>query len=253
MNRLRKFCLSAICLLLLLAPAVTPAQDDKPRRKDLIETLNEPETFGTTARFLGGVNSGFVVLDPTCVFEPGDELGPEDRCILITNPAATLPFDERDLGRVTLPANSLKSIIYLVPNFNYNYQFLNATSFPVGNALFNFQPYVTIESAALSDPALLNPVSVPPNQPFNGKVDLILGGRRNVDRTLAAGERDREVFNYTRAGGFTKTFMREQFNLPDKVIDRMFREPMTIRLNIRGNVRRVSDGFMFFGLRIIGN
>lgn len=250
---MRRNCLLVLfsTLLMLSFAATSFAQDDKPRRKDLVDSTGDPDSFGSNVRFMGLVNAGVLILDPTCDPTSVGELSPDDRCIVLNPSPAPTSFDVRDLGRVTLPGNSAKNIVYFVANHTWSYQFLNQTGIHQNDARFQYTPYVTVESDALKDPRAVDPIT---NLPLNGKIDLNIGGGHSASRSLDFDERIREQLNYTRAGfgGFSKaTFVSS--GIPADIVDKMFRQQMTIRLNLRGQVRHVSDALMFYNMRLMGN
>lgn len=251
---MRRRCLYILLTLSLSMSAATSAaaQDDRPNRKELIEQSFDPESFGHTTRLLVSTGTGFLILDPACDPDEIGPLGPDDRCVVLAPAPATTDFDEPDMGRLTLPGNSAKNLLLQIVSPLFNYQFLNQTGVPQGSAVFQFVPYLTIESEALKDPRAVDPLT---NLPYNGKLVLNIGGQRNVNRSLAVNERIREQLNYSRAavGGLSKSLFKANHGLPEDIINRMFRQQMTVRLGIRGRARLVSDGFMNFGLRLMGN
>ena len=103
----------------------------------------------------------------------------------------------------------------------------------------------------------------PAPQPLNGKLDNVaLSGGRAVERSLAVDERDFERLSYTRTElvGLAKMTFVFGFEIPADIVDRMFREPMTIRLNLSGAVRLVADDArnprptrLRYHMRLLGN
>lgn len=241
-----------VLVLITLFVGAIAAQSQRLSRKDLVESIEDPDTFGKTVNFLGTLrSSSFVVLDETCVFPPG-ELAPGDRCKLIAAAPGMTVFDERDLGSITLPGNSAKTNIYLIPTHIHDYQFFNGTGSLVDGALFVYNPYVTIEGAALNDPRAVDPFT---NVPLNGKLDIGLSSAKLVDRTLNPNERILTRDNYSRAliTGINKPFLASEMGLPADIVNRLFREPLTIRLNMRGRTRFVNAASFIYHVRIMGN
>ena len=236
---MRRRCLYLLLVLSLTvsAAAPAPAQDERPSRKEMAEDSFDPEAFHHTARFLVTTASGFVILDPTCDPDEVGPLDPLDRCVVL-NPAPALTlFDINDMGSITLPGNSTKNLILQVGSHAFNYQFFNETGVPQPNADFQYVPYITLESEALKDPRAKDPVT---GVPYDGELQINIGGMRRVNRSLAVGERIREQLNYTRAGvgGISKSILMANFGLPEEIVNRMFRQPMTFRLGIRGRAPR---------------
>ncbi len=243
--------------LLLVASLTLPsfagtslAQREVLNRRDLVEGLGDPDSFGANMKFAGLANSGSVLLDPACEFPPGEELGPDDRCVLLAPAPAQTIFDVRDIGRITLPANTSKDLLFMMQTNWQNYQLFNTTGVPQSSAVFRYDPYVTIESEAFNDPRALDPVT---GNPLNGKVD-VSGSATIVDRSLARDERIRQGLNYSRSSvnSLSKTYWRE-YGLPEDLIQKLFRGRITIRLNVRGRARLVSDGVMQYSIRFFGN
>ena len=113
-----------------------------------------------------------------------------------------------------------------------------------------FNPYITIESDALNDPRAVNPDT---GLPLNGTVDV--GGlATSVDRSLAVGERIREQANYSRASvnGLSRTYWR-QWGFPEDLIQKLLQGQMTIRLNVKGRAKLVSDASFQTSVRFFGN
>ena len=248
---MRKFCLLFLALLVLFsAVEMSFAQRETPNRTDLIGASGDPDSFGQNVKFMGVVITGVVYLDQTCIFGPG-ELLPEDRCIVLNAAPGATTFDVKDIGRITLPANSSKDILAFNGSHNRNYQFFNQTGIAQPSAFFHYIPYITIESDALKDPRAVDPQT---NLPLNGKWEIGLSASTGVDRSLAINERIRDGSSYSRTcvNCLSKTFFVES-GIPADVIDRMYHGPITIRLNLRGSAKLVSDGVMFYAMRFFGD
>jgi hypothetical protein len=175
-----------------------------------------------------------------------------ERCVVL-NPAPEITyFDVRDIGRITLPGNSAKNLIYEIANYTVRYELENTTGSPQPTAGFSFLPYLTIESAALNDPRAVDGFG----DPLNGRLDYIPeAGLYIRDRSLAVGERDFQDIRYTRAQveGLSKALFRS-YDIPSDIVDRMFREPMTIRLNCFGTAILVSMRTRVnYNMRLLGN
>src|SRR2546423_10837612 len=101
---------SFIMILAVLAGTVA-AQDSRITRRDLVDAMEDADSFGKTVNFLGVLRGGAVILDATCEFPPG-ELQPEDRCHLTDGGPGLTIFDDRNLGSITLPGNTFRTNIY---------------------------------------------------------------------------------------------------------------------------------------------
>lgn len=243
--------IAALVSTILICNGLLLAQDPRPTRRDLVQAIEDPETFGKTVNFLGTLRGGVVIFDETCDFPPG-ELDPSDRCVLINPPPSFTNADERNLGSITLPGNSAKTNIYLIPTHIVDYQFFNGTGVFQNNGFFRYNPYITLESAALNDPRAVDPIT---NLPLNGRLDMTLSSVKIIDRTLAVNERIRDRSNYSRAliTGINKPFLNSEIGLPSDIVDRMFREPLTIHMNMNVRTRYVNFGTFLYAVRIMGN
>lgn len=253
--------LFVLTALLITTPQAALAQNDNIKLSEIRAELSElsvaADSFGKNVKFFGAPVSGVVLIDTAC--DPksvemilGGPLGPDDRCVVVAPYPNLTTFDVRDIGRITLPANTVKTVLYRLANHSLNYQLFNTTGTQNANATFRYQPYVTIESQALNDPRAIDPAT---GLPLNGRLDISVGGSRTVSRTMFAGERDNQFFSYSRGdnNGLTKSFFRENYNLPPDIVNNLFNGQITIRLNMRGTVRLVNQGILSYGIRLLGN
>jgi hypothetical protein len=243
-------------VLLLASSTLLPfvgnsfAQLEPPNTRGLVEMSGDPDSFGANMKFMGVTFSGTVFLDPTCEFPPGEGLGPEDRCVVLSGAPGQTPFNVRDIGRITLPANASRSVLFMMTTNWQSYQFFNTTGVPQSSAVFRYDPYLTIESEAFNDPRALDPAT---GAPLNGKID-VGGWATLVDRSLAVDERIRQSSNYSRTSvnSLSKSYWRDN-GLPEDLVNGLFHGPITIRLNVKGRARLLSDGFMQYSIRIFGD
>ena len=244
----------------LLAAAPVFAQNDDDRRmsaadkKDMATGSAEPETFRTPVIFLAATPFRNVIFDLTCAppnVNPGD-LGPGDRCVIIA-PVGPTVFNERDLAHVTLPPRSTDSILLTTASHFFEYSMLNAGPTPTVG-LFRSRPYMTLESDALNDPRAKDPTT---GLPLNGKLDNVgLFALRRFFKTLSPAEDLADFLAFSSTRGFDKTLLSDPvsgFGLPADIADKMFRGPITIRLNVEGRLRNVDFALLTLGLRLRGN
>lgn len=218
--------------------------------------VGDPDSFGHAAKYMGAA-SGFVTLSNACPSPTPAPSPPatanDNQCFsLDPTPGALTTFTAEDICRIKLPKNATRTIIYPVLNFFQNYQLQNTTGATVPNALFDYRAYITIESAALLDPSIIDPNT---GAPANGKLQFqFLPNRVRDDRTMYDGERSRNRLTFTRAGnlGITKRSLVES-GLSQSVVDAVFAGPMTIRLNIAGSARYVTDATITGNMRLFGD
>jgi hypothetical protein len=209
----------------------------------------EPSTFGRNLIFLGLAGTGSIVFDSTCVLDP--PIAPPDQCVLIQPAAGKTNFDFEDLGSIYIPGGSTVSIIWPEMTYIINYELNNTTGVPQASAMFHAHTIITIESAELNDPTLVDPVT---GLPYNGKIVTIFPVAEGTDRSLAVAERIQKGmrFSATGIGAFNHEFFVGA-NIPEKVIKRMFAKPMTVRVGISGNIKLVDTGLISIGFRLMGD
>lgn len=220
-----------------------------------VADVGEPDSFGRNAKFLGTAATGGVYVyrscDPQILLDELElTLGADDRCLAHTVGGATSSATFNDLGRITIPGRSADNVIYFVLNNTVSSETQN--SFANGLPVFSsYIPRLTIESAALNDPAALDPTT---GQPLNGVLTVSAFGARVFNKTVFAG--DFEFFYDTYSSAATRGFARSYFadlGLPQTVINNLYRQPMTIRLGMRVSARGVSFGQYFYAMRLTGN
>jgi hypothetical protein len=223
--------LLAICVVCL--PAFVYAQDP----------LGDTDSFGTNVKFAGSVTTGTVTFMQDC------QTTPVPQCFKVAG-NTLISYDFRDLGRINFPPNTFQNIIYPQIRNSLEYSFLNSTSQNL-YTLFWYDPYITILSPVLSDPALINPLG---GQPFNGKIDIPLSGKHFQNTLVANG-----VFSVTEnvspvvTNGFNKKFFMNTYGLSQAAVDNIFAGKLEIRLNMRGKVRSLDSGFAGHSIRFLGN
>ncbi|MGQ0540957.1 MAG: hypothetical protein ACT4O9_03790 [Blastocatellia bacterium] len=218
--------------------------------------VGEADSFGRNVKFMGTAVGGSVIIYRSCdpqilLDEQGVTLGPDDRCVA-HDPATTTTtratFD--DIGRINLPGRSADNVVYYLLNNYAGADLFNPDSVSK-DAFFFYGPQLTLESAALNDPAALDQ----DGNPLNGRLTLSVFGSRFVYKTIASGGTDSHYDRYTSAAtsGLSRSFFTD-YGLPQNVINRLYRLPMTIKLGVRVNVR----GPVYFGeyssaARFMGN
>ncbi len=207
----------------------------------------EPTTFGGRMVFLG-LGIANIISDGTCVFAPQDALPPDTRCVAIPPAPSATTSDFQDIGSIYLSKGSARSIIWPTLTYNIDYQFNNTTGAPQ-RGIYRLDTYITIESDALLDPAL---VDAETGLPYNGKIGGLFAPHL-IDRTLSVGERIREHTRYSGVG--INAFNTDGFfaGLPAKVVKKLFDGPMTIRYGLRIKLQNVDFTNVLFGLRLTGD
>jgi len=217
--------------------------------------VGEPDSFGKNAKFLGTAASGTVYVYRSCdpqilLDELQLTLGTDDRCLAAVNGGAAASGIFTDLGRITIPGRTVDNVIYFIANNAVNNELQNnfANGLPV---FFTYSPRVTIESAALNDPAAVDPNT---GLPLNGSLTVGISGSKQFIRTVPAGEFESFFDQYSTAGtrGFARSYFAD-LGLPQSVINNLYRQPLTIKLGMRLSVRNIYFGQYFYTMRFMGN
>lgn len=212
-------------------------------------------SFGKPVKFLGHANAGLIQFYHTCdarVLQADLELilGPDDRCLVIPTNGQLASAQLNDIGRITLPAGSFENVVYLIANHSMSYNVLNNLSAPAAGSL-SYTPSITIESVALNDPQAIDPYT---GLPMNGSYTTTGYGTKAFYRTYPQGAMERISESYSRAntGGISREFFAA-LGLPRTVIREIYRNPMTIRLNVLASGRLLSFGQFRYSIRVTGN
>jgi hypothetical protein len=228
-----------------LAQAVPPSADD----------VGDAGSFGHNAQYIGAA-SGFITLSTDPCPSPTPTPSPpatanDNQCFQIVAAPATTTFDAEDSCRIKLPKDATRTIIYPVLNFFYIYTMDN-TTVSDGQARFQFTANLTIESDALLDPSIIDPAT---GLPANGKlVRQFTPNRVFDDRHLDPGEHAEVRLTFTRAGnaGINKAQLVGS-GLSQMVVDKLFKSAMTIRLNVVGTTKLVTDASITTNMRLFGD
>ncbi len=238
----------ALSLFMAATGAALAQGDERSNRREMLDELFAPELYGTSLRWFGVIDAT-VFLDPTCVFEPGDGLGSQQRCVVLRPAPEETQWNELGIARLEFPGNTFKNVICPVFLQQLNYRLRNGTG-AVQSGAMDFHGSITLESEALKDPGAVDPVS---QAPLDGRLE-VPWGRRLFARSFNPGEGQREILQYTRAcnAGLSKANLLAM-GLPSRVVERMFRQPLTIQLNIGGQARLAEFAVLSLAMRVMGN
>jgi hypothetical protein len=202
-------------------------------------------SFGKRARFAGLVATGMVSLGSSC--PAPNPAFPRNRCIVLAAAGTTTNFDERNIGHISLPgAARAITLVYHVTSLTSAYEFQNSTGAVVPSAVFNVQPYVTLESPALN--GVNHPIT---GVPLNGAIDLNINSQDTVDRSLAVGERDHQVHRVSHGAeeGIGKIHLLK-LGLSPAVVNNVFNGLFTYRLNVKGSANYVTSASVAYDIRL---
>ena len=219
-----------------------------------VDDVGDVGSFGHAALYMGSA-SGFINMStdpcpsPTPTPSPGFENN--NQCFELSAAPNTTAFDAEDILRIKLPKKATRTIIYPVLNFFYTYN-MNNTTASDGQARFQFTANLTIESAALTDPSIIDPMT---GDPANGKLVLQFTPNRVFDdRHLDPAEHAQMRLTLTRAGnaGINKEQLVAS-GLSQTVVDNLFASAMTIRMNVVGTAKLVDLASITANMRLFGD
>lgn len=221
-----------------------------------VDDVGDLGSFGNNAIYMGAA-SGFITLQtdpcpsPTPGPSPSTNPANGDQCFQITDTTVTTPFDAENSCRINLPGNTAKTIIYPVVTFFYNYN-MNNTTGGSAQARFQFTANMTIVSSVLNDPSCIDPNT---SAPCGGQLTFQFTPNRVFDdRHLDAGETAQVRMTLTRAGvaGLNKALLIGE-GLPSALVDKLFKNPMTLQLNVVGTAKNVDSASITDNMRLLGD
>lgn len=220
-----------------------------------VTDVGEPDSFGKNAKFLGTAATGTVYVYSSCdpavlLTDLGLTLGPDDRCLALPTLGQSAVATFNDIGRINIPKNSVDNTIYFIQTNLVNYDLTN----PNANQIFSnfsYSPSYTIESAALNDPAAIDPNT---GLPMNGSFTTGVGASRVAAKTypVNAFETISESFSSSATRGFARGYFAD-LGLPQNVINQIYKKPMTIKLNLRIRGNFFTFGQFAYSVRFLGN
>jgi hypothetical protein len=216
--------------------------------------VGDAESFGHAALYMGAA-SGFVQLGATCSPSPTPvppATANDSQCFVVNPvPGSTSSFIANDILRIKLPKKATRTIIYPALNFFVDYQLKNDSGADQDPAFFNFTAELVIESDALLDPSIIDPQT---GNPANGKLIAGFGYTYRDNRSMKDGDRQRLRETLVRVGnaGINKAALVAG-GLSQTVVDNLFASAMTIRMNVTGSARFLTDANVTCNMRLFGD
>lgn len=212
------------------------------------EEVGDSDSFGRNVVWLGLTDMS-VQLTDTCPIPDGD---PDAGCVALNPAPASTSFAFEDLGRITLPGKSAKSLLcyWFSPFLNIGYR--NPTGAPVV-ARLSYSPTLTLENEVLDDPALIDPNT---GLPFGGRLVTGMTSSERFEVPLDAGQ---QLTERTRdsavciAGFMSRKTLMLTYGLTDAQAKEFFKKKTVVRLNISGTAQYVQFASLYYGFRIVGD
>ena len=218
--------------------------------------VGDAESFGHPALYMGAT-SGFVTLAatgtcPAPTPTPSPAPNGDTFCDELNPAPAQTNFSHDNICRINLPKKATRTVIYPVLNIFLNYQLQNSTGVDQPQGLLRFNAGISIQSAALNDPACVDPGT---GLPCGGKLTLLFDYNYRDDRSMKDGDRQRLRETLVRAGntGLTRAQLQALLGLTPAAVDALFTGPMTVRLDISGAAKMVTDASITCNMRLFGD
>jgi len=244
-----KHSIPKIAVLLLSSLAVVTGLRAGPTAAD----VGDAETFGHSALYMGAA-SGFERLVASCPAPtptPSPVPNGDDFCDQLNPAPSPTHFEHNNICRINLPKKATRNVIYPVLNIFLGYQLRNTTGSDETGQLF-FTAGITIVSAALNGPDCTDPTTL---LPCGGKMTFLFNYTYNDNRNMHDGDRQRLRETLVRAGntGLTRQQFHDSFGLTTASVDALFAGPMTVQLDIAGDVQLVTDASITCNMRLFGD
>jgi hypothetical protein len=172
-------------------------------------------------------------------------------CVTITD--ARINFETLDAGTISLPPNSVNSLLCAVVNDTTSYTLRNATT-SAANASINTTMTLTIESSVLNDPSLINPLT---GAAFDGKIvfrqiGTVRSGTLAPNATSSSTE-SRSAGAACSPNFLSRQALRTSYGLSNTVAQRVLSGALTIRMGYKVTATNVSHLQYFPAIRLLGD
>jgi hypothetical protein len=211
--------------------------------------IADPDSFGRNVVYLGVAGTPFIVFQTNCALSPPPLPA---RCITMNAQPALTSFTENKLATMTIPARSTHSMLCFALTPSIAFTFHNQTGVAQPTANFLVHSTITIENELLNDPALIN---LQTGLPFNGRINLPVFSYLE-SRSMAVNERDQKHFMPSRhcmEGLIARRALKDNFGLPTAIVDDFFNHDINLIFGAGGELRLVSAGAYYFGIRLYGD
>ena len=214
-----------------------------------VAQVGDADSFGRPVRWLG-VTQGNVTVSADCnAVVPVSNTGCSQRN---ADPAVPTSFVFEDLARLEFPRGATESLLCHWFSPLLQLAWTNPGGAEVTGQL-RYTPSLTVESPVLNNPALINPQT---GLPFGGSLRTGMSAAELINTPLRAGESQIGTSRDTAtciAGFLTRRSLVESYGLTEVQARQVFRNRLTIRLNVSGNYRNLEAASLIFGLRVTGD
>lgn len=231
------------------AAGTTANASAKNQKGPTADEVGDVDSFGRNVRWLG-LAAGYVYSSSYCADILADD--PTAHCQQISDIGATTTFAYTDIAHISLPAGATNSLLcyWFSPRVIAHFENPGASA-AVGRYAYN--PTLTVENPVLSTPGLIDPTT---GAPFAGQLQTSMSASESVQMVVQPGLpftqslRDSAV---CQTGLISKLQLISTYGLTTSQANDFFNNPTTVRLNVSGSSRLLSDLTFSFGLRIVGD
>ena len=211
--------------------------------------VGDADSFGSKVTYVGLLGTGDVYLLEDCSTVT---LGPNDRCVTLNPQPAQTSFDFDNLGTITLPAKSTQDLLCFATTALRGWDYFNETA-GTAFAQFHYNIVVKVSNALLDDPSLIDPTT---GMPFNGQLTVAIGEDLLDAKSMPAGASETHQAFASRtcqAGALSKDALSLDYGLPDTIVNKFFKQPITLSIGVEGSAALVGDATILAGIRFYGD
>lgn len=213
------------------------------------DEVGDVDSFGRNVRWLG-LTAAAVYVSSDCAAYLAED--PTINCAQVNDVSTTTTYTFNDIAHISLPGGATNSLLcyWFSPRVIVRFDNPGAAA-AVGRYAYN--PTLTVENPVLSTPGLIDPTT---GAPFGGSLLTSMSASEAVQMVVQPGLpftqslRDSAV---CQAGSISRAQLLSTYGLTSSQADDFFANPTTLRLNVTGSSRLVSDMTFSFGLRIVGD
>jgi hypothetical protein len=210
---------------------------------------NDPGSFGRDVRFLdvsSQTYSNYLYLRDTTACDTTAV-----KCVQLSG-SEPFPYRDNNIARIDLPGGAANSLLCPTISPSVNIVFRNAQT-TNQHSTASLRVDVTIQSAVLNNPSLINRVT---GQAFGGKIEVTNLVRVFEGDTMVPGGTAQRAITFSRqcvSGLLTIASLQSQYGLSAYQARLVFANPMTITLSAWGTLQNVEELSFTVPFRMYGD
>lgn len=233
-------------MLMSLGAPLAQAQDsllpllDRHARKPSVADVGDVDSFGRALKWSGAKSGRYIQFKSDCGTPA------VAGCYLLPALNEQITIDEQDVVSFRLPARTAHSLVCPVVD-QRRYHYLSNQYPAPGVTVVNLglSPEFVLESSAL-----VGVVNTLTGETLDGR--LVLGQQLyDINRVVSQTDLVNDTTSsFCSDGSLSKAGLRSM-GIPERAADRVFAEPMTLRMNVKGIMRNVADGLYGYRVRLL--